>query len=150
MDCFVCTDGQGAMYKMCNCTSLYVHEECFRELIKVPTHRTHCPLCTKAYPVTWSTKKKVNCTLKGMHLEVFVTNTIVAAGCLFVLIMFDEAPIRDMFAFWRYFILILSVFGLITNICFFLLGILVQSLVCLEVKTTETCSICFPQPLQFV
>ena len=48
-ECFVCYHSAPPLRRVCRCNTV-VHPECFRALVQVPAHRTHCAVCQQAYP----------------------------------------------------------------------------------------------------
>ena len=51
MECFVCASSQHPLYKMCRCSTV-VHAECFHNLLRVPSHSTHCAICRTKYDIS--------------------------------------------------------------------------------------------------
>ena len=152
MECFVCSGAEGVMYQMCNCTSLYVHEDCFKQLLRVPAHRHRCPMCLTEYPMRRRISHRTRCTFTSKQLEGYIGNFVVGAVCGVYLFMFDTYPFREFPLFWRMFLLCAAVLVLLGNVFCVVLLIMVQCFtdLCFRIDRTETYDIRFPLPLQRV
>ena len=60
MECFICADTTQPLFRVCACNTL-VHEECFKKLVNVPSHATHCAICRKQYKMDVTLAKKIDC-----------------------------------------------------------------------------------------
>ena len=61
------------VFKVCNCDT-YVHEECYKRLVNVPSHVTHCAVCRQPYA---DSRVPVGASLEQM---VYIRTLIV--GCV--------------------------------------------------------------------
>ena len=59
-ECFVCfhDDREVPVFKVCQCNT-YIHKKCFRRLVRLPAHSTHCPVCQQQYDLVET--KRVKC-----------------------------------------------------------------------------------------
>ena len=84
-DCFICmnNDDNLPVFKVCECDT-YVHEECYKKLVNVPSHVTHCAVCRQPYAMTveyrWGLHWNKRSTL-GLLLIALSTTTLIV-GCV--------------------------------------------------------------------
>ena len=87
LECFVCASGHKPLYRICVCDSV-VHEECYKRLINVPSHSTHCAVCRTPYNITIDWKKKTRC---NMTCALIMTTTLSSAvACMLTLVFVDD------------------------------------------------------------
>ena len=90
MECFVClTDTGQPVYSVCRCSSAYVHEDCFKRLVNVPSHATHCAVCGHAYDMTVSWRWRV---VVSVLLSVHCLFSVFILLCVPVLLHVHTAP----------------------------------------------------------
>ena len=80
MECFVCASNEHPLYRVCRCQTL-VHEHCFRRLLTLPTHRSHCAVCQTPYELTMTSKcecvlHRLFCTACSLVFLFFVSLSI--------------------------------------------------------------------------
>ena len=91
-ECFVCASDHQPLYKICACHSV-VHEECYKRLVDIPSHSTHCAVCKTRYNITteWKTKRKFDCNA----ICVFMVTSALFSFTACVLILVFVTDISD-------------------------------------------------------
>lgn len=80
MECFICGDETGPLYKICRCDIL-VHSECALKMLQVPSHSTSCAVCKSPYDMEIRYKH----TCKVFVDRMFVVSLLLMTLCLSLL-----------------------------------------------------------------
>ena len=113
MECYICLENEGKLYKSCNCNCSFVfHKECFSELIDKSDNNKHCSICKKDYIVTEKVLSK-NTKLDLKFLLILMSGYIISGGLLSLSIfLFIKLTTKILYNL----ILILSIVLLISTI----------------------------------
>lgn len=81
MECFVCAGGttDGPLFRVCNCNAR-IHVDCFKRLVCVPSHRTHCAVCRAKYNIT--TTSKLQCFVHKLFCVAWSFSCLVTIASL--------------------------------------------------------------------
>jgi hypothetical protein len=129
MECYICLENEGKLYKSGNCNcSLVFHKECFSDLIDKSDNNKYCSVCKKDYIITEKVLSK-NTKLDLKFLLILMSGYIIRGGLLSLSIFLFIKILYNL-------ILILSIVLLISSI---LLSLFIH--LCLYHKYSRCCLI---------
>lgn len=113
--CFVCCESTGVMVRPCECTAMYMHLQCQRQLMqRIPSHRQGCPVCQSPYLNVLRTAKQRRLTFDGWMMVLYAVGILVIISMGFY--MLSNWYMEDDDTFYKIAIFFFIIAGLLS--CF--------------------------------
>ena len=85
--CFLCEEQLDApLFRVCRCDQL-VHEACYRKLLRVPAHATHCAVCCAAYELTHAHAYRLRWTVDSASPRALYGTGLLGGACVLCVVM---------------------------------------------------------------
>lgn len=89
MECFVCTESDPPLHRICACHTL-VHPRCLQKLLDVPAHAHGCPVCQQRYEVRQVTSRVWR--YSPLLVACWALEAVFVVGCVAaLLVLHDDA-----------------------------------------------------------